>query len=234
QLLLPHQARELALAYHRAESWRLAAATASAAATAGSSLEVPPPPVLRSPTFAPSPLPLPPIIQSPTFAPPPPRPHQLPPPANVQAQLLLAHQASEIALAYQRGEWWRSAMAATTAGPSAGVPPPAPAQHPGVARWGGNRCASCGLPELPGSTIICDACERGFHQACVQVVRRPPVAVNERWMCPGCAIGTVNAQDITRQRPMLERKTINDEVKLSPKDTFSSLDLCLVLFKAQP
>ncbi|VAI40510.1 unnamed protein product [Triticum turgidum subsp. durum] len=52
-LLLPHHARELALAYHRAESWRLAAATASAPATAGSSLEVPPPPVLQSPAFAP-------------------------------------------------------------------------------------------------------------------------------------------------------------------------------------
>ncbi|XP_073354620.1 uncharacterized protein [Aegilops tauschii subsp. strangulata] len=65
-LLLPHQARELALAYHRAESWRLAAATASAPATAGSSVEVPPPSVLHSPTFAP-----------------PPQPPQLPPLANV-------------------------------------------------------------------------------------------------------------------------------------------------------
>ncbi|KAF7044844.1 hypothetical protein CFC21_054019 [Triticum aestivum] len=48
-------------------------------------------------------------------------------------------------------------------------------------------------------THICDACERGFHQTCVQVVWRPPVAVNEGWMCPECAIGAVNAQDITRQ-----------------------------------
>ncbi|KAM3280553.1 hypothetical protein ACQJBY_047382 [Aegilops geniculata] len=226
-LLLPHHARELALAYHRAESWRLAAATASAPATAGSSLEVPPPPVLQSPAFAPPPLrppvlrspafaspppvlrspafappPLPPpVLQSPTFAPPPPRPSQLPPPANVQAQLLLAHQAGETALAYHRGElWWRSAIAAATAGSSAEMLPPAPAQHPGVAGWGGNPCASCGLPELQGATVICDACERGFHQACVRVVRRPPVGVNEGsgWMCPECATGAVPL-DITRQ-----------------------------------
>ncbi|XBH75121.1 hypothetical protein VPH35_101936 [Triticum aestivum] len=187
-LLLPHHARELALAYHRAESWRLAAATASAPATAGSSLEVPPPPVL----------------QSPAFAPPPPRPAQLPPPANVQTQLLVVHQAREIVLAYHRGElWWRSAIAAATAGSSVEGLPPAPAQHPGVAGWGGNPCASCGLPELPGTTVICDACERGFHQACVHVVRRPPVGVNEGWMCPECAPGAVpldiSVRDITRQ-----------------------------------
>ncbi|XP_037470866.1 WAS/WASL-interacting protein family member 3-like [Triticum dicoccoides] len=215
-LLLPHHARELALAYHRAESWRLAAATASAPATAGSSLEVPPPPVLQSPAFAPPPLrppvlrspafappPLPPpVLQSPTFAPllpPPPRPPQLPPPANVQTQLLLVHQAGDIPLAYHREElWWRSAIAAATAGSSAEGLPPAPVQHPGVAGWGGNQCASCGLSELPGSTVICDACERGFHQACVHVARRPPVGVNEGWMCPECATGPVPL-DITRQ-----------------------------------
>ncbi|XBI86877.1 hypothetical protein VPH35_094751 [Triticum aestivum] len=213
-LLLPHHARELALAYHRAESWRLAAATASAPATAGSSLEVPPPPVLQSPAFAPPPLrplvrrspafappPLPPpVLQSPPFAPPlpPPRPPQLPPPANVQTQLLLAHQAGEIPLAHHRGEmWWRSAIAAATAGSSAEGLPPAPVQHRGVAGWGGNPCASCGLPELPGSTVICDACERGFHQACVHVARRPPVGVNEGWMCPECATGPVPL-DISR------------------------------------
>ncbi|XBI86612.1 hypothetical protein VPH35_094537 [Triticum aestivum] len=189
-LLLPHQARELALAYHRAESWRLASATASAPATAGSSLEVPPPLVL----------------QSPIFAPPPPLPPQLPPPANVQADLLLTHQAREIGMAYQRGEWWRSAIASSTVGSWVEVPHPAPAQH---------LCVSCGLPMLSGTTIICYACERRFHASCIHHmrptpiqpplptpsvgVRGPPAAVNKDWMCPECAIGAVNARDITRQ-----------------------------------
>uniref|UniRef100_A0A453NNQ0 Zinc finger PHD-type domain-containing protein n=1 Tax=Aegilops tauschii subsp. strangulata TaxID=200361 RepID=A0A453NNQ0_AEGTS len=135
---------------------------------------------------------------------------------NAQAQLLLAHQAREIALAYHRGESWRlaaaTAIAAATAGSSVEVPPPA--QHPGVAGWGNPPppCASCGLPELPGATIICDACERGFHESCVHVwgplmrqppppplptppgVRRPPVAVNEDWMCPACEIGGAHSK----------------------------------------
>ncbi|XP_044968121.1 LOW QUALITY PROTEIN: methyl-CpG-binding domain-containing protein 9-like [Hordeum vulgare subsp. vulgare] len=281
QQQLAHQAREIALAYQRGEWWR----SACAAAIAGSSLEVPPPsvlqsptfalppllpssvlqsptfappqlppptfappsvpsPVLQSPTFAPPPLPPPPVLQSPTFAPlslppppvlqwptfspPPLRPSpQIPPPANVvQAQLQLANQAREIVLAYHRGEWCRSAIAATAAAAgSSEVPPPAPAQHPGAAGWGGDPCASCGLPELPASTIICDACERGFHESCVNVrcppppvptpgvrVRRPQVA--EDWLCQECEIGgarravplhtnevpvAVTVQEITRQ-----------------------------------
>ncbi|VAI56686.1 unnamed protein product [Triticum turgidum subsp. durum] len=180
---------------------------------------------------APSPPPSPPVavpqspprgFAAPIFAPPPPLPPPPPPPpqpqppANAQAQLLLAHQAREIALAYHRGESWRlaaaTAIAAATAGSSVEVPPPA--QHPGVAGWGNPPppCASCGLPELPGATIICDACERGFHESCVHVwgplmrqppppplptppgVRRPPVAVNEDWMCPACEIGGAHSK----------------------------------------
>ncbi|KAF7078718.1 hypothetical protein CFC21_083104 [Triticum aestivum] len=180
---------------------------------------------------APSPPPSPPAavpqspprgFAAPIFAPPPPLllppppPPQPQPPANAQAQLLLAHQAREIALAYHRGESWRlaaaTAIAAVTAGSSVEVPPPA--QHPGVAGWGNPPppCASCGLPELPGATIICDACERGFHESCVHVwgplmrqppppplptppgVRRPPVAVNEDWMCPACEIGGAHSK----------------------------------------
>uniref|UniRef100_A0A8I6XVP0 PHD-type domain-containing protein n=1 Tax=Hordeum vulgare subsp. vulgare TaxID=112509 RepID=A0A8I6XVP0_HORVV len=246
QQQLAYQAREIALAYQRGEWWR--SACAAATATAGSSLEVPPPSppppvlespsfappplppqsVLQSPSFAPQPLPLPPVLQSPTFAPPPlPPSPQLPPPANVvQAQLQHANQAREIVLSYHRGEWCRSAIPATaaTAGSSVEVPPPAPAQHPGAAGWGGHPCASCGLPELPAGTIICDACERGFHESCVNVrcppspvptpgvrVRRPQVAVNEDWVCPECEIAgargavplhinaAVTFQDITRQ-----------------------------------
>jgi hypothetical protein len=36
------------------------------------------------------------------------------------------------------------------------------------------------------------------------------------------------------QKSLCLSKTTTDEVKLCPKDTFSSLDLCLILFKAQP
>ncbi|CAM0946371.1 unnamed protein product [Alopecurus aequalis] len=174
---------------------------------------------------APSPPPSPAVPQSPPrefalpiFAPPPqlpPPPPPLPPPlapANAQAQLLLAHEAREIALRFQRAESLRfsAIRALATASAAVGSPlgVPQPAQHPGEAGWAhpGHLplpCASCGRPEIPGATIICDACERGFHESCVRVwpplmsqppppppgppgVRRPPAAVNEDWMCPEC------------------------------------------------
>ncbi|KAI4986814.1 hypothetical protein ZWY2020_019444 [Hordeum vulgare] len=177
-----------------------------------------------SPSPSPSTPPSPPReIAAPVVAPPP----QLPPPANVPAQKQLAHQAREIALPTNvgngggrplsprprpQGRRWSAASSTSAA--------------PGAAGWGGNPCASCGLLELPAATI-CDACERGFHESCVNVrcppppvptpgvrVRRPQVAVNEDWLCPECEIDgarravplhtnedpvAVTIQEITRQ-----------------------------------
>ncbi|KAM0868772.1 hypothetical protein ACQ4PT_041113 [Festuca glaucescens] len=174
--------------------------------------EAPSPPFPQSPPreYAP-PIcsPPPPLPPPPPLLPPPPPPPPPPALANVQAQLLLAHEAREIALSLHQAESLRVtaaralAAAAAAAGSLVGVPQPA--QHPGEAGWGHPPlpCASCGRPEIPGATIVCDACERGFHESCVRVwpplmsqapppppgppgVRRPPVAVNEDWMCPEC------------------------------------------------
>jgi hypothetical protein len=187
------------------------------------------PPREFAPTIFAHPPPLPPP------PPPPPAPvHPPPPPANAQAQLLLAQEAREMALRFHQAETLRVAAAralAAATGSSAGVPQPA--QHPGDAGWGhpGHPpllCPSCNRPEIPGATIVCDACERGFHESCVRVwpplmsqppppppgppgVRRPPAIVNEDWTCPECEVlgarstrwrlGTVPCLDINAAPP---------------------------------
>lgn len=110
-------------------------------------------------------------------------------------------EARELAVMYHQAELARAA-----AGRAIAVPP-FPHPGPGEAGWGNppGPCAVCGKPETPWETIICDACDRAFHQSCVRVwgppvgtqplpppppatpgVRRPAVTMNEDWMCPQC------------------------------------------------
>ncbi|KAG8058343.1 hypothetical protein GUJ93_ZPchr0002g26350 [Zizania palustris] len=118
--------------------------------------------------------------------------------------LVLSYEARELALRIHQAEALKAAAARAIASVSAGAPfgPPPPAEYPGEAGWGNPLlpCASCGRPEELGGTIVCDACERGFHISCVRVwpplmpqpppsppdARRPRAAANEDWMCPEC------------------------------------------------
>ncbi|KAJ3679082.1 hypothetical protein LUZ60_017093 [Juncus effusus] len=72
---------------------------------------------------------------------------------------------------------------------------PAPAEFPGEAGFGAasSNCGHCGKPELAGSTMVCDGCERGFHLACAV----PPAICPSRidvWVCPECQVAGVPAK----------------------------------------
>ncbi|XP_062218444.1 methyl-CpG-binding domain-containing protein 9-like isoform X2 [Phragmites australis] len=156
--------------------------------------ETPPPRGFAPPVYAPPPMP--------QFQPPPPQP------APASQQLLLQQEALEMALQFHRVPEPRNthfgAIGNVPSGflPGMGVPPPPP--HPGEAGWGHplRPCASCGHPEILGGTMVCDACDRGFHPSCVRVwpplmltpppppgppgARRPRAAANDDWICPEC------------------------------------------------
>ena len=51
----------------------------------------------------------------------------------------------------------------------------------------GERCESCGQGDDSPPLIICDSCECGYHQNCLQ----PPIKSTARdWHCPRCLVGT--------------------------------------------
>ncbi|KAL6629999.1 hypothetical protein ACP70R_029764 [Stipagrostis hirtigluma subsp. patula] len=180
--------------------------------------EAPSPPPGDTPT---GPAPSPPReFARPVYAPPPPPPpqQQLPRQPAPQATALAGQQqqqqpreAAEMALRFHPPPELMAgafgAIGSVPAGllPGVGLPlPPPPAQHPGEAGWGfpPRPCASCGQPEVLGGTMVCDACDRGFHPTCVRVwpplvpppppppgppgARRPRAAANEDWICPEC------------------------------------------------
>ncbi|KAL5207727.1 hypothetical protein ABZP36_032162 [Zizania latifolia] len=138
----------------------------------------------------------------------PPLPPLGPAPPVDNSGLVLPYEARELALRIHQAEALKASAARAIASVSAGAPfgPPPPAEYPGEAGWGNPLlpCASCGRPEKLGGTIVCDACERGFHISCVRVwpplmpqpppspppgppdARRPRAAANEDWMCPEC------------------------------------------------
>ncbi|KAL6888819.1 hypothetical protein ACP4OV_009845 [Aristida adscensionis] len=172
------------------------AAFASAAAAAAAAAPPPPPP---------PPPPQQQQLQQLIPPPPPPQPQQAP--VNQQLRLeawemvLRVHPPTPDLMA-------AGAFAGVPAGvlPGVGLPlPPPPPLHPGEAGWGfpPRPCAACRLPETPGGTMVCDACDRGFHPTCVRVwpplvttpppppgppgARRPQYpAANEDWICPEC------------------------------------------------
>ncbi|XP_062223837.1 methyl-CpG-binding domain-containing protein 9-like [Phragmites australis] len=149
---------------------------------------------------------------APVHAPPPPQFQPRLPPAPASQQLVLQQEAIEMALQFHRAPEPRNTPIGTIGNVSAGLlpglgvppPPPPPPQHPGEAGWGHppRPCASCGHPEILGGTMVCDACDRGFHPSCVRVwppfmltplpppgppgPRRPRAAANDDWICPEC------------------------------------------------
>ncbi|KAJ4799054.1 methyl-CPG-binding domain 9 [Rhynchospora pubera] len=75
--------------------------------------------------------------------------------------------------------------------PSRGLP----AEFPGEAGFGlpALACGYCTRAELPGATMVCDGCERGFHLACAV----PPAMWHQRideWVCPECLAAGVPAR----------------------------------------
>ncbi|XP_042500318.1 methyl-CpG-binding domain-containing protein 9-like [Macadamia integrifolia] len=62
--------------------------------------------------------------------------------------------------------------------------PGAAAELPGETR-GGSACSACGRPEVRGSVVVCDGCERGFHLSCARMRGRQAIML-EDWMCDDC------------------------------------------------
>ena len=51
----------------------------------------------------------------------------------------------------------------------------------------GERCEGCGQGQDVAPLILCDSCECGYHQNCLD----PPIkAMNHDWHCPRCLVGT--------------------------------------------
>ncbi|XP_042497972.1 methyl-CpG-binding domain-containing protein 9-like isoform X2 [Macadamia integrifolia] len=61
----------------------------------------------------------------------------------------------------------------------------AAAELPGEVRCG-STCSACGRPEVRGSVVVCDGCERGFHLSCAGMRGRQAIMLEE-WMCGDCA-----------------------------------------------
>ncbi|KAF8399269.1 hypothetical protein HHK36_015134 [Tetracentron sinense] len=61
--------------------------------------------------------------------------------------------------------------------------PGPPASVPGEVR--GSACSACGRPEVRGSVVVCDACERGFHLSCAGMRGRQAIML-EDWTCGEC------------------------------------------------
>ncbi|ERN05905.1 methyl-CpG-binding domain-containing protein 9 isoform X1 [Amborella trichopoda] len=61
-----------------------------------------------------------------------------------------------------------------------------PAESPG--ETGVGLCPICGRLESRGGTVICDACESGFHLGCVKL-RVRSASLLEDWICPNCLGG---------------------------------------------
>ncbi|KAF8407935.1 hypothetical protein HHK36_007075 [Tetracentron sinense] len=66
-----------------------------------------------------------------------------------------------------------------------------PAVLPGEVR--GSACSACGRPEVRGSVVVCDGCERGFHLSCAGMRGRQAVML-EDWMCGECARNGVGSK----------------------------------------
>ncbi|XP_043723570.1 methyl-CpG-binding domain-containing protein 9-like [Telopea speciosissima] len=66
------------------------------------------------------------------------------------------------------------------------LPSGAAAELPGEVR-GGSACSACGRPEVRGSVIVCDGCERGFHLSCAGMRGRQAIML-EDWMCGDCVM----------------------------------------------
>ncbi|KAJ4961937.1 hypothetical protein NE237_021847 [Protea cynaroides] len=63
-------------------------------------------------------------------------------------------------------------------------PPGAAADLPGEFR-SGSACSACGRPEVRGSVVVCDGCERGFHLSCAGMRGRQAIML-EDWLCGDC------------------------------------------------
>ena len=51
----------------------------------------------------------------------------------------------------------------------------------------GESCETCGQGEGPAALIICDSCDCGYHQTCLD----PPIkSTGHDWHCPRCLVGT--------------------------------------------
>lgn len=70
-----------------------------------------------------------------------------------------------------------------------------PAEFPGEAGFSMPplACGYCSRPELPGATMVCDGCERGFHLGCVVSPSLWHQRIDE-WVCPECQSAGVPAR----------------------------------------
>lgn len=122
--------------------------------------------------------------------------------------------------------------------PSRGLP----AEFPGEAGFNMPplACGYCTRPELPGATMVCDGCERGFHLGCVV----PPAMWHQRideWVCPECQSAGVPARKWSLAggaNPMLDMNAPPPtEVEGSEQQQIGTLSrykrylLCLLLFQ---
>jgi PHD-finger len=70
-----------------------------------------------------------------------------------------------------------------------------PAEFPGEAGFSMPplACGYCSQPELPSATMVCDACERGFHLRCAVFPSLWHQRIDE-WVCPECQSAGVLAR----------------------------------------